>query len=192
MKEKTPVFSRTKIYLLIGILVAGVLFWLSYEPYDESIHDEYIERLLNHANITDFIEEDKENRYGYDISIYRSDRKTKLPYNVSSKKYYTYTVSIDITKDYMSFDNSGKFDILKNLTHYLENVKVGEGTRYEGYYNNITLNYFGLLDEPDEITGDSFISEYFTMNVFGYEKRLNGSTKEEWLIEESIRSILNE
>ncbi|WP_079480558.1 hypothetical protein [Halobacillus salinus] len=156
-----------KSYLIVsGIITAFFLFFMWWEIYDPAIHNETMQDFASQSRFQDLMQEDAANKYGtgYSIEIYKSDEKQELPYNVSSDKYYTYTIFIDIKEKYRHFYKSKQWEVLEDITEQFENVKVGEDTKYAGYYDDVFLTY---MDEDFELY------EY-RMNVFGFPKKLNG------------------
>ncbi|WP_268623656.1 hypothetical protein [Paenibacillus alvei] len=163
-----------KSYLLIGLIaiIIIVVFVTNRETYDESIHDNQINKLVNDFAFKQFFKRDSNNKFGYDISIFKSEEKEQLPYKVSDKKYYSYTIFINVTEEFYHFRKGNQFDILDDITDVFTDKIVGDGTNYEGYYDKVILNYRDTQG----------FSDSWRMNVNGFPKLLGGKTRKEYTL----------
>ncbi|WP_061810464.1 hypothetical protein [Rossellomorea vietnamensis] len=167
-------------YIFLGIVavictvIGGVL-----HVFNISIHDKYVEKIMNDPNFQVYIEEDKNDNYKYDyqISVERHDDTWPSPLDHSgeSELIYPYTVFIDVNKDFKTIDKETQFELVKGLSQYLKGVTVGKGFMHSGYYYQIALRYF----DPEKINTANPLTEW-RMDVYD-TTRLNGFTKEEWV-----------
>lgn len=163
-----------KTYISIGVIVAIIIvvFLMNRETYDDAIHDTHINSLVSNFAFKQFFEKNTSNGYGYDIDVYKSEKKEKLPYDVSDKKYYSYTIFIDVTEEFYNFRKGNQFDLMDDITNVFRDEIVGEGTGFEGHYDKVILNY-------RDTDGHS---SSWRMNVNGFPKLLDGKTRKEYTL----------
>lgn len=156
------------------IAVVGIVLMITRETYDPSIHEEHLQSFASKSRFQDLMMVDSENEFGagYDIRIWKSDEKSELPHNVSSKEYYKYDVVIYINDKFNEFYRSNQWEVLEDMTAQFEHIKVGIGTNFEGYYDNVRLYYHNYED----------LDRDYRMNVFGFPKKVNGKEYKEFML----------
>jgi hypothetical protein len=177
--------------IIIGLVIVGVIYFATKEEYDPSIHNEYLQEFISQSRFKGLMMPDKENPFGtgYDIEVTKSEDKKELPHEVSSEKYYRYTIHISINNKFVEYPKSNRWKVFEDITNQFEDITVGEDTKFAGYYDYVILTFRDNEEIYQVFDGDDDTYQYdhdhfsYRMNVFGFPKELDGKEYEDYMLD---------